>query len=79
VVTHEGLLLGGGAELLGDQAIASFSVLAFSFVATIVIGKLIDLAVGLRVSEEDEAVGLDLSQHAESAYTFGDVASMGRI
>ena len=52
---------------------------AFSFVATLVIGKLIDLVVGLRVSPEDEDVGLDLSQHAESAYNFGDVTSMGRI
>jgi Amt family ammonium transporter len=42
--------------------------LAFSFVASLVIGKIIDLTIGLRVSEEDEDLGLDLSQHAESAY-----------
>jgi Amt family ammonium transporter len=78
-VVNEGVFLGGGADLLIDQVIASVSVLAFSFVATLIIGKVIDLAVGLRVSEEDEDAGLDLSQHAESAYSFGDVGSMGRI
>jgi Amt family ammonium transporter len=79
VVVDEGVFLGGGADLLVDQLIASVSVLAFSFVATLIIGKVIDLVIGLRVSEEDEDAGLDLSQHAESAYNFGDVGSMGRI
>jgi Amt family ammonium transporter len=79
LVTNEGLFLGGGADLLVDQVIASVSVLAFSFVATLIIAKLIDFVIGLRVSEEDEYAGLDLSQHAESAYNFGDVGSMGRI
>ncbi len=78
-VVHEGLFLGGGTELLLDQLVASVSVLAFSFGATLIIGKVIDLVVGLRVSTEDEDAGLDLSQHAETAYNFGDVASMGRI
>jgi Amt family ammonium transporter len=78
-VVHEGLLLGGGGDLLFDQLVASLSVLAFSFVATLIIGKVIDVLVGLRVSPEDEDAGLDLSQHAETAYNFGDVASMGRI
>ena len=63
-----GLFFGGGTELLLDQLIASVSVLAFSFVVSIVIAKAIDLTIGLRVSPEDEAEGLDLSQHAETAY-----------
>jgi Amt family ammonium transporter len=78
-VVNEGLFLGGGGDLLLDQVVASVVVLAFSFVATLIIGKVIDLVIGLRVSEEDEDAGLDLSQHAESAYNFGDVGSMGRI
>jgi Amt family ammonium transporter len=78
-VVNEGLFLGGGGELMLDQLIASVTVLAFSFVVTLIIGKVIDLAVGLRVSSDDEDAGLDLSQHAESAYNFGDVGSMGRI
>jgi ammonia channel protein AmtB len=39
----------------------------------------LDLVVGLRVTPDDEDAGLDISQHAESAYNFGDVGSMGRI
>ena len=43
-------------------------VLAFSFVVTLVIGKVLDLTMGLRVDESDEDEGLDISQHAEVAY-----------
>lgn len=67
-VTNEGLFLGGGGDLLVDQIVASVVTLAFSFVASIIIGKAIDLTIGLRVSDEDEELGLDLSQHAEVAY-----------
>ena len=67
-VVHEGLFLGGGVTLLGDQALASVVTLAYSFVVSLIIAKVIDLAIGLRVSEEDEDTGLDLSQHAEVAY-----------
>lgn len=75
----DGLFNGGGLELLGKQFLASIAVLAFSFVVTLVIGKLLDVVVGLRVSPEQEEQGLDLSQHAETAYNLGDVGSMGRI
>jgi ammonium transporter, Amt family len=67
-VEHEGLFLGGGLHLLGSQALASVVTLAYSFVLSLIIGKLIDMTLGLRVSEEDETTGLDLSQHAEVAY-----------
>jgi Amt family ammonium transporter len=69
VVTNEGVFLGGGADLLVDQIVASVVTLVFSFVASLVIGKVIDLTIGLRVTEEDEDEGLDLSQHAEVAYS----------
>jgi ammonium transporter, Amt family len=68
VVTNEGVFLGGGADLLWDQVVASAVTLAYSFVASIIIGKLIDLTIGLRVTEDQEIQGLDLSQHAETAY-----------
>jgi Amt family ammonium transporter len=61
----DGLLFGGGASLLGKQAMASFSVLAFSFVVSLALGKVIDLTIGLRVTEEDEQEGLDLSQRRD--------------
>jgi Amt family ammonium transporter len=68
VVVDEGLFLGGGFALLGDQIIASVAVFAFSFVMSLGIGKILDLTVGLRVSDETEMIGLDQAQHAEQAY-----------
>jgi Amt family ammonium transporter len=65
----DGLFHGGGVELLWHQFVASAAVLAFSGVMTLILGKLIDVTIGLRVSEDDEMMGLDLTQHAESAYT----------
>jgi Amt family ammonium transporter len=68
-VVNEGVFFGGGTELLKDQVVASVVVLAFSFVATMIIGKGIDLVMGLRVDEAAEEEGLDISQHAETAYS----------
>jgi Amt family ammonium transporter len=59
----------GGLAQLGKQAIAAGITLVFSFVATLAILKVVDLVFGVRVTEEEEESGLDLSQHAESAYT----------
>jgi ammonium transporter, Amt family len=63
---------GGGPGQLGKQAVAVGATLAFSFIATMAILKVIDVLVGVRVSEDEEVVGLDLSQHSEVGYTFGD-------
>ena len=70
-VINEGVFHGGGASLLWYQAVASVVTLAFSFVVSFLLATAIDKLMGLRVSAEDEAEGLDLSQHAESAYSFG--------
>ena len=64
----DGIFFGGGAELLIDQLVALGSTMVFSFVVTWIIAKAIDATIGLRVTQEDELVGLDQSQHAESAY-----------
>lgn len=66
----DGLLFGGGARLLGAQALASLVTLGFSFGVSLILAKLIDVTVGLRVSEEGEFDGLDRHQHAESAYSY---------
>ena len=42
---------------------------AFSFVVSFGLLKVIDKTIGLRVSTEHESIGLDLTQHSESAYT----------
>jgi Amt family ammonium transporter len=59
----------GNPSLLGTQAVAVGVVLVFSFVGTYVILKLVDGLIGLRITPEEEATGLDLSQHNERAYS----------
>jgi len=76
---RDGLLFGGGLHLLAEQFIAVFAVLAFSFVVSWFIAKAVDATVGLRATPDDELEGLDLSQHAEGAYSFGELGSIGRI
>jgi Amt family ammonium transporter len=76
---HDGLFFGGGLHLLGEQFIAVFSVLAFTFVVSWILAKVVDATVGLRITRDEELEGLDLTQHAESAYSFGELGSMGRI
>jgi Amt family ammonium transporter len=63
----DGLLQGNGAQLL-KQFIGIIVVGAYSFTVTWVLGKLIAITMGLRVSQSEETVGLDLSQHGERAY-----------
>jgi Amt family ammonium transporter len=64
----DGLFFGGGSSLLGKQALASVATLAFSFIVTYVVAKILEATIGIRVSPENELVGLDQSQHAETAY-----------
>ncbi|MEU0879095.1 ammonium transporter [Lentzea sp. NPDC005914] len=71
----DGLFYGGGFGLLGRQAIAAVSVLAFSFVLTFIIAFVVNKTVGFRADEEAEVTGIDESEHAESAYEFGAFSS----
>ncbi|MFH1347264.1 MAG: ammonium transporter [Candidatus Margulisiibacteriota bacterium] len=59
-------LLFGNPGLVWIQLLAAVVVAVFSFVATYVLATLIDLFIGLRVTADEELVGLDISQHAES-------------
>ena len=63
----DGLLLGNGIQLL-KQLVSVLAVSAFAFIATWLLGKLVNVTIGLRVGQEEEIVGLDLSQHGERAY-----------
>jgi ammonium transporter, Amt family len=74
----DGLFFGGGAKLLGKQLLAVGATMAWSFVLTIVIAKVIDAAIGLRVKPDEESEGLDLTQHSETAYAYGELG-MGRL
>ncbi|MFC1846624.1 ammonium transporter [Chloroflexota bacterium] len=62
-----GLFEGNGEQVV-TQIVSILVVAAFAFVATWILGKLIDITIGLRVGQSEEAVGLDLSQHGERAY-----------
>jgi Amt family ammonium transporter len=75
----DGLFAGGGLSLLGKQFLAVAATLVWSFVVTFVLAKVLDATIGLRVAPEQEAEGLDVTQHAEAAYAFGDFGSMGRV
>jgi Amt family ammonium transporter len=75
---RDGLLFGGGAGLLGEQALAVAVTLVYSFVVTFVLAKVIDMTMGLRVDADSEAQGLDSTQHAETAYNYGEFGSMAR-
>ena len=59
-------------SLVGKQAVLAGVTVAYSFVATLALLKLTDITVGLRLSDEHEDIGLDISQHGEVAYRIGE-------
>jgi Amt family ammonium transporter len=67
----DGLFYGGGWHLMRLQAETVACTVGYSFVATLIIAKVIDLTIGLRMKPEDEIEGMDSTLHAESAYEFG--------
>ena len=71
----DGVFYGGGWSLFGEQVFAVAVVFAFSFVVSGVIGLVLKAAMptGIRVSAEDEEIGLDLTQHSETAYAYDRV------
>lgn len=66
-----GLLYGGGVGQLGRQALAMVVVAGYAFAATYGLARLIDRFMGFRLSADDEASGVDFTQHAETAYAEG--------
>src|SRR2546428_7340905 len=65
-----GLFFGNPGQLW-TQIVAVVATYVLAIVATYVILKIVDAVVGLRVTDEDEVAGLDLSQHSETAYAMG--------
>ena len=61
-------LLEGNAHQLVNQLVGVLISWAIAIVGTLIILKVVDLTIGLRVSEEEERQGLDLSQHGEEGY-----------
>jgi Amt family ammonium transporter len=64
----EGLFTGGGWLQLGRQALCSGIVTVYSFGVAFIIGWIIEKTMGLRAAAEVEVDGIDIAEHAESAY-----------
>ena len=60
----------GNPGLIGIQALTIAVTWVYAFVVTLILLKILDWTMGLRVTEEDEESGLDLSQHSETGYNF---------
>jgi Amt family ammonium transporter len=60
----------GNPGLVGIQALAVLATWVYSFFLTVLILKVLDWTLGLRVDAEEETTGLDLSQHSETGYNF---------
>ena len=63
-----GLFYGGGVDQLWRQAVGAVAVMTVSFVATYIIGIILEKTIGFRVDGEHELAGVDLATHAETAY-----------
>ena len=72
-VSVEGLAYGGGLKLLGIQAFSVLISILFCGIASIVIFKVVQWTVGLRVERNSEEEGLDLTEHGENGYNLGDI------
>ena len=62
-------LLSGNVDQFLYQIVAVCASMAYAFVVTFIIIKVIDMTIGMTVKDEEEYVGLDISQHGERAYT----------
>ncbi len=74
-----GIFYGGGADQLGKQAVGAFAVLFYSLIIAAIIGLIIKVTIGFRVSEDVEVAGVDIEEHAETAYELGDSGAGGRF
>ena len=64
--TYSGLLA-GNLHQFEVQLVAICASVLYAFIVTFILAKAVDVTIGLRVKEEEEYVGLDISQHGERA------------
>jgi Amt family ammonium transporter len=69
----------GNPKLIVTQALSVVAAFTYSFTVTFILLKLVDALVGLRVTTEEEEVGLDLTQHGERGYIMGIGELMGGL
>lgn len=67
---HSSGLLDGNSSQMVAQLVSVVAAVAFSAVGTLILVKVLDAVMGLRVSEDQEIQGLDISQHGEEGYIF---------
>jgi Amt family ammonium transporter len=75
----DGLFYGGGVDQLWRQAVGALAVLVYSFVLTLAIGFLLEKTIGFRINSDDEAAGVDSTEHAETAYDLGTFGAGARV
>ena len=75
----DGLFYGGGSGLLVKQAMGVALVAAYSFFVTLIIGYAIEKTIGFRVTKDSEVEGIDLNEHAESAYEMSSSSRGGSL
>ncbi len=73
IAQYEGLTHGNGEQIL-HQLAAIGVVWVYSFVMTSIILKVLDVTMGLRVTEDEEELGLDVTQHGERGYVFDETS-----
>ena len=73
----EGLFYGGGVTQLGRQFLGSLVVSVYSFVLAAIIALAVKAITGLRTSPDAEVEGIDVAEHAESAYDLSPAAGSG--
>jgi Amt family ammonium transporter len=73
----DGIFYGGGTELFMKQLLGVGLVFAYSFIVTLIIGFAIEKTMGFRIKRENELEGIDLVEHAESAYEFAGTTPGG--
>jgi ammonium transporter, Amt family len=74
-----GLFYGGGADQLWRQAVGAFAVLIYSFVLSLVLAYIVKAIMGLRVTDEAEATGIDETEHAETGYDFSSHSGLSGL
>ncbi|MCK9928488.1 ammonium transporter [Frankia sp. Mgl5] len=73
----DGLFYGGPWSVVGEQALAIGATLGYSAVVTALIALALKYTIGLKVSDEDEEIGLDEALHGETAYRLTSIGGSG--
>ncbi len=75
----DGVFYGGGWSLMGKQALAVVSTVAYSFIGTLIIAYVINLIWKMKMTEEQELEGMDTVLHNETAYDWGGLTGGGSL